>query len=76
MKSPILRPDGSCPDCLGGWLCKYHQQEGLRRDARKSQTIREAARALRAHNIARIMAQYELESDEFYTAEQKAIALL
>ena len=55
-------------------------QTGLKRDwiaerateRAKAATIALAAAAQRRNTIARICARYELESDEFYTAEQKA----
>jgi hypothetical protein len=39
---------------------------------RKQGALRESAKLARAANIARICARHELESDEFFTAEQKA----
>ncbi len=38
----------------------------------RQEQIRLASIALRQAEIHRIMARYELESDEFYTAEEKA----
>lgn len=71
-----LNPDGTCPACIGGWLCKFHQQEGLRIDAQRSQVIKQAVAGIRRAEIARTCARYELESDEMLTAEQKAVAIL
>lgn len=73
---PTLNPDGSCPFCLGGWLCNYHQQEGLRKDREKAATLRHVAAHIRQSRIESICAQYELESDEGGTAEEKAMRLL
>ena len=39
----------------------------------RSKQIKLAAHGARQHEIARICARHELESDEFYTAEQKAM---
>lgn len=39
----------------------------------KWEQVRLSAIAAKAHNIARICARHELESDEFYTAEEKAV---
>ena len=39
----------------------------------RSEQISLAAHGARQHEIARICARHELESDEFYTAEQKAL---
>jgi hypothetical protein len=38
----------------------------------RSEAIRHAADALKAGEIARVCARYELESDEFRTREEKA----
>jgi hypothetical protein len=43
---------------------------------RRSDAIRLAAQALRRDEISHICAQHELESDEFFTAEQKAIRII
>lgn len=69
---PTMNPDGSCPACIGGWLCSWHQQEGLRRDREQAAVLRRARAGIRQNIIARICAEHELESDEFQTAEQKA----
>ncbi len=76
MNAPKLRPDGACPDCIGGWLCAYHQRQGLDNDRKRSQAIKSAVRSLRNQELQRIMARYELESDEFLSAEQKAVAIM
>lgn len=73
---PTLNPDGSCPLCLGGWLCSWHQQDGLRRDREQAATLRQVAANIRQARIESICARYELESDEGGTAEQKAAKLL
>lgn len=44
--------------------------------AHRSQQIRLAGEYHKRAEIARVCAQYELESDEFYTAEQKALRIL
>jgi len=46
------------------------------RERAKAETVRKAARGARQNAIARICARYELESDEFLTAEQKAARYL
>ena len=43
---------------------------------KREQQVHLASQALRAHEIARICTRHELESDEFYTREQKAIRYL
>ena len=46
------------------------------RERVREQQVRLAADYHRRAEIARICARYELESDEFYAAEQKAIRIL
>ena len=43
---------------------------------RRTDSICKAAHGAREHEIMRTMCRYELESDEFYTAREKAISLL
>lgn len=43
--------------------------------ASRERAIRLAAMAHKRNDLARIMARHEIESDEFKTAEQKALAL-
>lgn len=62
-----------CQDCSGGWLCKKCQQAGLVRDRQRAEAVRSASESHRYSEIARLAAQLELESDEFTTAEEKAI---
>ena len=47
-----------------------------KRYAKRTAAIVSAANSLRESEIARTMLSYELESDEFYTAREKAIRLL
>ena len=76
MNTPLLRPDGSCPACVGGWQCEYHQREGVRRFQERERMLAIVARGIRARRIADLCARYELESDEFQTREQKAEHIL
>lgn len=43
---------------------------------KKCNAIARAVAGARAHQIGRVCARFELESDEFYTAEQKAVAMI
>ena len=43
---------------------------------KREDAIHAAVKGGRAHAIARICAQHEIESDEFFTAEQKALRYL
>ncbi len=47
-----------------------------KRELARVDAIKRAAQGLRAHEIARICARHELESDEFSTAKQKAERIL
>ena len=70
-----FRPDGSCSLCIGGNNCEPCQQDGLAADRRQSAAIAAAVRSLREFEIARTCSRFELESDEFSTARQKAIRI-
>ena len=72
LQPPALRPDGACPECLGRGLCDYHKQTTQAAWIKRERALQSAGRATIAGRIARICASFELESDEFYTAEQKA----
>ena len=76
MSAPTLRADGSCPDCANGWQCAYHQAEGVRRFNEREKMFRRVALGIRQNRIMQVCAENELESDEFYTREQKALAII
>lgn len=44
--------------------------------AKRTHALVNAGRAIKADKIARICQRHELESDEFYTREQKALRFL
>lgn len=73
---PPRRVDGTCAACVGGWLCKYHQQTTALHWNREQNRNAAMMIRVRRDELHRIAARYELESDEFYTAEQKAEAIL
>ena len=58
--------------CQGGWLCAKHRKETADAWNRRQREIALAVKGLKARTIDKICARYELESDEFQTAEQKA----
>lgn len=74
VKAPVINPDGTCSSCTsgGGWVCAFHRAESLRQDERNAQTLRRVVENARHHEIYRVCAQHELESDEFQTREDKA----
>ena len=62
----------TCPQTglVRDWIAEqtqYNQQE---------QAIKKAGRAIRRAAIDRVYGRFELESDEFQTADQKAAAIL
>lgn len=69
---PVMREDGSCPLCVGGWLCLFHQEAAAQRDRDLGAMLRRVAAAQHANEIARVCARFELESDEGGTREEKA----
>jgi len=71
---PAKLADGTCLACVerGGWLCEYHQQAGLVADRKRAQVVRLAVQGLQRAELERICARYELESDQFATAAEKA----
>lgn len=74
-KEPLKRSDGTCSACIGG-LCKYHQEQGIINDERKSQMLAEVAKNIRNYNIERLISELKLESDEGGTAWEKAERML
>lgn len=76
MKRPQLDKNGACPDCSGGWMCAYHQRTTAAAWEKRQAAIRDAVRMARAAARDRIAARWELESDEFETADQKAERML
>lgn len=48
----------------------------MERYQKRTEAICKAALALKAQEIDRVMARYELESDEFFTAQEKAGKLI
>ena len=61
--------------CAQTGLQRNHTKEKAD-ETRKTKAIAEAAHGARQHAIARICARHELESDEFFTAEEKALRYL
>jgi hypothetical protein len=75
MNKTPTRHDGSCSECCGR-LCKFHQEQGLKNDQRRADAIKRASKHHRELDIARTCSRYELESDELFTARQKALMIL
>ncbi len=76
VKKPELDKNGACPYCVGGWLCAYHQRTTTEAWNKRQAAIRDSARMARAAARDRIAARFELESDEFETADAKAERML
>jgi len=71
-KEPPKDERGACTACRGGWLCQWHKDEGLRKDAERSAVLRRVCQSIREAEIARVCSRFELESDEGGTREEKA----
>jgi hypothetical protein len=69
---PTKRADGTCSACIGGWQCKYHQEQGVQADNRKAKILAEVCQNAKEIRIARYAAEMQLESDESGTAHEKA----
>ena len=69
---PIKRADGTCSACIGGWQCKYHQEQGVKADSHRAKILAEVCENARETKIARYAAEMQLESDEAGTAHEKS----
>jgi hypothetical protein len=70
--------DGTCPTCLalGGWLCELCKKDNAARDRANATRLKLVCESIKANEVARVCAAFELESDEFLTREQKAVAII
>lgn len=73
---PALRSDGTCSACVGGWTCKFHQEENAERDRERCAMLQSAARHIRAVRIAELCSSLELEGDESGSREDRAARML
>lgn len=76
MNTPKYDASGACVDCYGGWMCAYHQADGLRRDRAKVLALSGLSESIRRGKLARIASRFELESDEGGTALEKAARMV
>lgn len=77
MPEPVMNADGSCPACARAWRrCEWHIAADLRADREKWDMLRQVLASARLHEIGRICARYELESDEGGTAYEKGARIL
>ena len=70
---------GTCLDCVGRvghGRCAFHAAEDRQRERTFSALLQRTVEAMRADEIGRICARYELESDEMQTREEKAASIL
>lgn len=74
--APKMREDGSCVECIGGWLCEYHQEETERKWNHRQREIAACVDHFAELEIARLCASLELESDEGGTAREKALRIM
>lgn len=67
---------GRCTLCDSGWFCDPCIEDNRERERRRTEAIIRGASAHRKNEIARVCMRYQLTSDEFYTREQKAVAII
>ena len=69
---------GQCMDCapLGGWLCRSCQADLSESDRARMETLRRACAGVRENRIAELCADFEIDSDESGTREDRAARML
>jgi hypothetical protein len=63
---------GTCLTCFHDFVSCEHRKEEEESRKRLSLLIRETVQRDKSQTLQRIAAKFELESDEFFTSEQKA----
>ena len=67
---------GRCTLCSGGWLCDPCKADNRERERKRSEAISRGARAHRGWDVARTCSRYQITSDEFFSRERKAVAIM
>ena len=82
-KKNILKSDsvygwkaGTCMTCVNDFLFCEHRVEEKAAGKRLSKAVMQCVESTKIDNLQRIASRYELESDEFSTAFEKALALV
>lgn len=82
-KKNILKSDsvygwkaGTCMTCVNDYLWCEHRIEEKAARKRLSKAVMHCVESAEIDNLQRIASRYELESDEFSTAYEKASALV
>ena len=82
-KKNILKSDsvygweaGTCVTCVNDFLFCEHRAEEKAAGKRLSKAVMHCVESTKIDNLQRIASRYELESDEFSTAYEKALALV
>ena len=82
-KKNILKSDsvygwkaGTCMTCVNDFLFCEHRAEEKEAGKRLSKAVMQCVESTKLGNLQRIASRYELESDEFSTAFEKASALV
>ena len=82
-KKNILKSDsvygwkaGTCMTCVNDFLFCEHRAEEKAAGKRLSKAVMHCVESTKIDNLQRIASRYELESDEFSTAYEKASALV
>lgn len=67
---------GTCMTCVNDYLFCEHRAEEKETGKRLSKAVIHCVESTKIDNIQRIASRYEMESDEFSTAFEKALALV
>lgn len=67
---------GTCMTCVNDYLFCEHRMEEKAAEERLSKTVMHCVESAQLRNLQRIASRHELESDEFSTAYEKALALV
>jgi len=82
-KKNILKSDsvygwkaGTCMTCVNDYLWCEHRIEEKAAQKRLSKVVMQCVESTKLGNLQRVASRYELESDEFSTAYEKASGLV
>lgn len=67
---------GTCMTCVNDFLFCEHREEEKSDRKRLSKAVMHCVESTKIDNLQRIASRYGLESDEFSTAYEKALALV
>lgn len=67
-----MKENGTCLTCLFDFEFCEHRKHENQKSKRLSEIICSTVQKAKSQTLQRIAAKFELESDEFFTSEQKA----